>query len=1025
MSQVEDYNNLVFNNDMISSFLPCRHSNIFKPIDIIFEQNNTASDHIMLETFRRKRGTYFTCITYCSIFLKKNKKKNILSKNEKIPELVEHVCDIFPVMLGSTLDEEICRLINPAIYPGNCSVFQSLRGMIFVDGSLSFIPYLLTNRKELGHKVKHGNELFCLYVYDLENRGHKLSIDSENKITYRNQNGEEDDTISNTTRFSVDVRHLNNRDIKHAFGKLYPHPIDIDGLENKLTLSPVNILNLMLIMAMKNPKDARNYMVHGELEKFASSKIVYKTLNFKNQKYSSGFNYRKLQPNQIIKDVESEPHPMERMVVRPIPKNVSKASIPRNTEFFFCIVEKSISHESPNRWLMLMSNVVVSDKKKMTYMLNELLDDLLKNELIKRTISIKNERIILVDGGLLTNYSINCTDDELMFFVKERNPFVEIFNTCDFIMFNLNTGLPFISIDYKNVKIWVSPLELNTYFAHIKDTLDAPMFGSSLDENTIKLAGYNDPNKFISGVNYKRNKYSNARGAQFFPYTTENVSCYLKDYNNINVKTIFSAHPQVTADSYTMTEKKKFPSVIYQRSRFDIDIQPGVNILFKDNLKHENFLYDTDCMGNKICKYICIAEIQKLKDELKYKIYPQTKLFLQKRKTANGYVYHLFRTFDDQHQLNNEFNVAISAVFDNDVKKKKLYIDVMTSTDVDFYDGFKLSDACSQKGLVCQQDLSRHKMNPDLAASVYSIIGRSPLSQLKLMKEHEIDFPENNNILFANYTFTLLKNLSFPIKSNTSIKFDLYSKKILATNNLMHTIYEKEQESLPRNERSAFMPNDNAENVGILNNLKIGFCFSDTYGNKYNAFNLLKRHHLDHELNELNAKKRKPDDNNNNNTNVLTVACIGGGDIKKKNKMISDERISIIDMMEKDSARRKTRIRKKNNAFLLNSNEKQKKEIKITTMTTKLKEKQKKQNNKKVSCFKSPPVYKKFTCPKSPIPQTPEHTSSIIYDNPTSPVYTPSYIDDDDVVDDDLYLDGDDDGGNDSSDDDDDDTNTL
>lgn len=975
MSQLTEYNTFIFNNEIISSFMPCHKSSIFKPIDIIFEKNNTTTGHVMLDTFRRKRGSYFSCITYCNSYLK-SLKKNVDKKQQQLQQqqLVEHVCDIFPVAIGSTLDIDICRLINPTIFPANCPAFTQLSGMIFVDGSLSFMPYLLTNRKELGHKVKHGNELFCLYVYDIENRGHKLSIDGDNKITYRNQNGEEDITISNTTRFTVDTRHLNNAKIKLAFQKLYSHPVDIDGLENKLTLSPVNILHLLILMALKNPKDARDYIIHGELEKFASSKIIYKTQNYKNQKYSSGFNYRKLQPNQIIKNVGEETHQMERMIVRPIPKNVPKTSIPKNTEYYFCLVEKSLSAESPNRWLMMLPNVIVSDKTTMTYLLNNLLDDLLASKLIKWTTSIKRERIILVDGGLLTNYSINCTDDELLFFVKEKNQLIEIYSTCDFVMFNLTTGLPFVSILYKDINVMVSPLELNTYFLHLKETIDGQLFGSSIDSDTIKLAGYNDPHKFISGVNYNRNRYSSDMGAQYFPYTTENVSCYIKNMNSINVKTIFSAHPQVTADSYTMNKELKFPSIIYQRSRFDIDIQSGVNIFFNKDLSPENFLYDVDSMGNKTCKYICIAEIQKLNDDLKYKIYPQTKLYLQKRKTANGYVYHLFRMFDDQHQLLNNFNISVSAIFDNDVKKKKLYIDIMTSTDVNFYDGFKLSDTCSQKGLVCQQDISRHEMKPDLVASVYSIIGRSPLAQLKLLKINEINYPKDEKILFGNYTFSILKNLSFPIKSNTRIKFDLYSKKVLSTNNLLYTIHEKEQESLQPHDRNTFLPAENAQTVGILNNLKIGFHYTDEHGNSFKQFNLINREEMNHELAILkNLKKKKTKESLSNDEKRRKLK-------EANQQLISDD----IDMMKKDSAIRKTRKRNRTNAFLLDS---------PPVLSSTVKNKKRKISSK----FKE--IDYEFNVPLSPVSSTIQNDYE-----PTSPKYIPSFDEEEEGDDDDDEM---------------------
>lgn len=193
MSQLDDYNQYVTSNSLLVSLMPCAASNLLKKFEVIFEKTINKTAHIMVNRCRQRRSSYFTCIQY----------------RPELKIAQHHVCDIFPVMVGSELDMDICRMLEPDLDVSTCDAFTDLSGMIFVDGSLAYIPYLLTNRKELGHKVRRSQGLFCLYIYDIDNRGHKLSIDANNVFTYRNQRGEDAACISDEACFSVDTVHTN------------------------------------------------------------------------------------------------------------------------------------------------------------------------------------------------------------------------------------------------------------------------------------------------------------------------------------------------------------------------------------------------------------------------------------------------------------------------------------------------------------------------------------------------------------------------------------------------------------------------------------------------------------------------------------------------------------------------------------------------------------------------------------------------------------------------------------------------
>lgn len=351
------------------------------------------------------------------------------------------------------------------------------------------------------------------------------------------------------------------------------------------------------------------------------------------------------------------------------------------------------------------------------------------------------------------------------------------------------------------------------------------------------------------------------KAAPYFEFTTENVCVYI-DENNLNFdadqsfmeyKMIFSSHPQITADSYIMDNKLQFNCWIYQRSRFDIDIQPNVNILF--NKKYDSVIADYDAMGNIIRKYVCIAKIQKHGSvDLNYRIFPQTKFFVVRtspKQQKNYHCYTLYRYFDEQHQLDNNFQISIRSVRNIDNKnKRKILIDVVIKTHVHFYDGFKISDSCSQKGLVIRQETKRYSENygfaPELVASIFSVIGRSPIIQLKSLIKNRLPIPENGkcvekNLLYGAYRFVVLRNISAVLKSYAPLKIDILSSKILSTNGLHRTLYNLQQQAYPTDQRNEFLPKQNRNALGMIDVCKVGIIFSDEFGNTLKPNNLLKR----------------------------------------------------------------------------------------------------------------------------------------------------------------------------------------
>lgn len=825
---VEEYEDLVGGIDFIKSFIPCPNASICQKLVYLVDERAVEDEHMVLKICRSKRSSYYTCITYIDD---------------------SHVCDLFPVFIGSSIDAQIIKHFSPNFDLTKCDAFVKLRGMIYINGSVAYIPYLLTNRKEMGHRVKKGDEIFCLYIYDEQHRGHKLYIDSNNRVVYRNHRGENNADISEAI-FVVDAQHLDHHHILDAFKCLYHCEIEIDGLENKLTLSPINILFSLLYIAKTNPKKARDNF--SRIERFASLKISYQNCNddkssrgdrFKNVK----LNFRNIQPNQITSNG------MERVVIRPIPKNVSKTSIPKNTEYFFCPVDKNISIDSPNKRMTLLPNVVVTNvNNTKNDTINNLLVMLLDGGLIK--IRTEGRMYLMVSGGLLTKYTIDCEFEKFFAKVKKFNTFIEVYKTEYFIMLNLVCGLPFIP--YNNILI--SPLELKTIFRKTRHEMNLPIFGPSCSESSKEMAAYASDNKKIVATSYMKNRFTSCKNAEdYFEYTAENFCLYLNEnqekFNHekstLQLKTLFTSHPQTTGDSFILSRDLNCGNTIYHRSRLEFNIQTDVNFYSYENISSKDCCASYDNNMNIVRKYICIGMIHKIRGSFKYRIYPQTKIFIIKNAHRGGIEYNVYKYFDEQHLLANDFDVFISSICD--LEKKKIHLDLVVRIKTGFIDGMKLSEECSQRGICVQQDLgSRYKSRPDVVGSIFSILGRNPIIQLKKMSETE---QVSSDELCGNVDYIVCKNIAATMKSYAPLKLDLYSQKIMSTNGLTNSIYTIQQSSLDRNEYGKFLPKESESVLGILNSLKIGVNFVDEFQNKRKILSFIDRDDI---VDEIVKKKR-------------------------------------------------------------------------------------------------------------------------------------------------------------------------
>lgn len=924
---MDDYNKFISDNEFVESFLPCNSSKLNQSAKIIYKLKHTSCGHEVLEQCKNRHIGYFTCVTFY-------KDKNPTKK---------HLCNFFPVFVGSKLDKDIYKLLYPNVFDENNLVFNDLFGMIYVDASLCHFSNLLTNRKELIHRVKRGQGVYCLYIYDSKDRGHKLSIDDSNQITYRNHKGEErrliqgDEKFDMDADFSVDSKHFNLINMKHSFSCLSKQQIDIDSIENKNILSPINILYRALVFAMRDPKSALAFLTRGEIEKFASLNISYIEKGVSNGKFSmrgknffsgakhaSSFNYKKLQPNQILLSKNT----WDRSIVRPIPKNVSVSSIPKKTQYFLCLAEKSISIDSPNRWLTLLPEIIISNNVHMKKyrLLNYIIEKLIENKFfmhINENNTLNEQCVVLVSGGLITRYCVNNSiikntsqHLKMLLFIKNINPYVEIYSREKFMMLNLNPGIPFRQVCLHGINVPLSPLEIWTsflpYLTNVFDTFS--LFGPNCSETIKSMAQYITINKLMAAVNYSKNKYSCSRAQTYFELTNENICVYFDDItynkklkrkssdvlqpiaakriktnlirhnddsdesrdrgaieytNNIfaggidgdlkfnktdstfNMNILFSSHPQMTADSYVLDKDINIDCFIYQRSRFEFEYNSDVNIHFND-LSTTDFLIEKDTAGNVLKKFKQIMTIEKLGTALQYHCFPQIKLKIIETKNNSGYHYVIYKYFDEIIYLSTkaeDIDISVMASMEQNRRAfQKTRVDIITKIKVSYYNGIKPSEQCGQKGLLIKQDVSRYpkiiapNVRPHIVGSIFSLIGRSPLIQLKSIKKKQIMNTED--CLFGNYIFVILKNISTATIS--PIRQDLYSNKCIQTNNCTRTQYTMLQQSYDQKEIGRILPHDNATALNILTILKKNVKIRDEYGNFIDSTKLMtKEDHLE------------------------------------------------------------------------------------------------------------------------------------------------------------------------------------
>lgn len=898
-------------NVSVTSFMPCKNSGLVNGLVVLYENNYKPISHPIVSYCMLSKKPYFTCCTYAA----------------DVECVSRHICSFIPVIIGSRLDKRIIKYLYPDEDPDSYDI-SNLYGTIYIDSSYCF-SNLLTNRKELIHRVKRSSlpEVHELFIYDVDERGHKISMDNSGVITYRNRSGrdeviprfqpDDDSPFKLDGKFSIDDQHLMLHHIHEAFGRLYEYRINIDSLANKNIMSPVNILYKAIQYSRRNNSDVAKFMKFGMIEKFASLQISYQmhsksrnggvgsnflhvdatkfnmaadtkrkadedgdfvakrqkldndpedmekiakqSKNNKKKTYSrasstihESFNFKKIQPNQL----GAISRTWYRHVVRPIPKNVP--NIPIDTEFFICMAEKSMSIDSPNRWMVLLDDIYISNHlHNAKYMdINSLLLNCLAAGYFVQVDPdcelVRECCVVMVNGGLLTRFVLaaNIDCEKLFFYIKSLHPFVEVYTTMRFMMLNLTDGIPFRRLSLGDqCSVFVSPLELMTSMKRFRNLENLNVLGPNCPDDIKNMLAYVTPSKLMSIV-YFRNRFDNSKTLKFFPLTTENTCAFIDHIrcgktqlydpkeSLIGANVIFSSNPQLTGDGY----------IISDQLASSVNICKRYCIEFQTNLDETNFIWPKTSIAKRtrniysslgttvIARKILVFEMIKFGSRLKYKIFPQIRLKIHEKNLSNHQVwaYRVEYWDDNCESFNENFNLSVICTTTNCRKKEKaVNVSVIAGFSDNNFD-FKLSEMCGQKGIAVRQNTERFQRmfklpsRPDVVSSVFSIVGRSPLIQLKCVARNSVS---NSNILYGQYKYGILKNITSSVCSYNPMRIDWSLGKVLAFNNCCRTLYKIQQDSMRDTEKGKILPVNAHRALALMGIIKCSVHFTDTFDN--------------------------------------------------------------------------------------------------------------------------------------------------------------------------------------------------
>lgn len=618
-------------------------------------------------------------------------------------------------------------------------------------------------------------------------------------------------------------------------------------------------------------------------------------------------NYKTLSPTNLIHSIES----YDRHIKRPVPKNVH--TIPTGTEFFICLADTQLNVNSPHKWLRLLPDVILTNHLNIRFCpgiktLNDLLETLEKKKIINCE---DGERMLLVNGGLPTRYNIAADIDNVDFFFicKTLCPFVECILDERYIVLSLSYGIPMRPVSMYIVRefwskssrfrpldvgnddasiIYLSPLDMkNAFLNPLRQFLYGNLLGGGCPQNMRKYFKYSIPAKVHSVYTFNNRFISNAAAVPYYDLTCENSFVFMnsvyreedgqrtelldKEQSTLRLRTIYSSDPHLTCDGYILNDRIKMDTLLKQKCRFEFELHTKTDKLvwskdlpsFGNTENGQIKVYDSynNCIKTF---YLIFTLVRYSKLCLRYKLFNQAKISLFCHPFADGWIYRLYKYYDEEAFIKPDSSYEMSVIFTTPVDRKLVKnVSIMVCTSCrqpEHYSGQKLYEICGQKGLCIRQSTKRFKdyhnlpHEPDLVVSLFSAIGRTPIMTLKTMLENLT--PEEralqNRILCGDCEYVLLKNVSSLFCSYGNMRVDISLVKIFLANNLNLTIYLLQQDE---KNPGRVLPKSFCDSLGMYGLIKVNFVMCDEFGKEYNVFiNTFKETKVKDKLDKINRR---------------------------------------------------------------------------------------------------------------------------------------------------------------------------
>lgn len=598
-------------------------------------------------------------------------------------------------------------------------------------------------------------------------------------------------------------------------------------------------------------------------------------------------NYKTLSPTNLVHSIDS----YDRHIKRPVPKNVH--TIPTGTEFFICLADTQLNVNSPHKWLRLLPHVILTNHLNIKNCpginnLNSLLDYLLEIEFITEE---PNDIMLIVNGGIPTKYNLckNIDIVDFFFVCKLTCPFIECVIMDTYIVLSLTYGVPMRPVSLHIMRnlwpnglkyskgrrnhdcdvMYLSPLDLkNSFLSILRQFLYGNLLGGGCPENMRKYFKYSIPAKVHSVYTFNNRFISNLTATPYYDLTCENSFVFINsiyrqegkkrtelmnnDTSVVNLKTIYSSDPHLTCDGYILNDKVKMDTIMKQKCRFEFEFHSKTDQIIWSN-KLPSFdntsngqIRVYDAYNNCIKTYYLIFTLVRYsKCCLRYKLFNQAKISLFCYPFNDGWIYYLYKYYDEEAFILPNAKYEMSIVFTSPVDRKfSKNISIMICTSChqpERFSGQKFYEICGQKGLCIQQSTKRFKKlynlpyEPDLVVSLFSAVGRTPLMTLKTMMENLT--PEErvlkDKILLGDCEYVLLKNISSLFCSYGNMRVDISLVKIFLANNLNLTIYLLQQDE---KNNGRVLPKSFCDSLGFYGLIKVNFIMYDEFGKEYDVF---------------------------------------------------------------------------------------------------------------------------------------------------------------------------------------------